>query len=242
MLPIKTWLNSRVKNYDAGVQLYLQYGRNAALRALFTQEAESDFKRMRLHQALQELLLTPEYDVQVDANYFPPKLACSQASSQPIKADFTQWHKGWPNPITDPVIQALFDQWRPLYAELMSAEQRIYEVALQAENGNTSKELEACQLAHRIMDLDNMCDDFYSQRDHYLEHGHLPGIDVKKDIVVDPVRWATQRQNAMRYIRDYRGKIKKDPNNKLVPQWQQKIIDWEVEVARLNKLLKLDDV
>lgn len=237
MVEIRTWLNSRVKSYDAGVQLYLQYGQDPGLRALFTLEAESDFKYQRLVQALQELICPGEEGEKTAL------LSSSAIPTQPraIIADFSQFHKGWPNPIADPVIQALYEQWRPLYADLMSAQQRIYEIALQGENGNTAKELEACQLAHRIIDLDNECDDLYSRRNHYLSHGHLPGNDQQKEIVGDPVRWATERQNGLRYIREYRAKIKKDPANKLVPKWEQKIIDWEKEVAHYNKLLKLDD-
>ncbi|THU34263.1 hypothetical protein FAM09_24910 [Niastella caeni] len=234
MVDIKAWLNSRVKNYDAGVKLYLRFGKDPALVALFTKEAESDFKRTRLQQALQELICpTP---VTTEAN-----LKFSPLIYNAIKPEFNQLHKGWPNPITDPVIQALFEQWRPLYSELMSAQQRIYEVALQGENGNTAKALESCQLAHRIMDLDNQCDDLYAQRDHYLANGHLPDGGWEKEVVGDPVRWVTERQNALRYIRDYRAKIKKDPTNKLVPKWEQKILDWQKEVDQFNKLLKLDD-
>lgn len=240
MVEIKAWLNSRIKGYDAGVQLYLQYGRDPALQALFTLEAESDFKYRRLIQALEELVCPPEPGDQ-DGDSLPSLNSAAQGTPGPRIADFSQLHIGWPNPITDPVIQALFDQWRPVYAELMSTQQRIYEVALQAENGNTAKELEACQLAHRIMDLDNECDDLYIRRNHYLTHGHLPGNDQQKEVVGDPVRWATLRQNALRYIREYRAKIKKDPTNKLAPRWEQKIIDWEKDVAHFTKLLKLDD-
>lgn len=235
MLDVKFWLNSRVKDYDAGVQLYLKYGQDPMLKRLFTKEAESEFKQRRLHQALQELLYPLE---PVPVQEMPLKAV---HSPKPMVAEFSQLHKGWPNPITDPVIQALYEQWRPLYAELMSAQQRIYEIALQGENGNTGKQMEACQLAHRIIDLDKECDDLYARRDHYLQRGHLPGNDHEKEVVGDPVRWVTERLNAMRYIREYRAKIKKDPTNKLVPRWEQKILDWQKEVDRYTKLLKLDD-
>ena len=236
MVEIRTWLNSQVKSYDDGVKLFLQYGHDPALKSLFTLEQESDFKRRRLIQALQELIAPSVGDDQ-DGQHETDNLLPPQA----IRGDFSQWHKGWPNPIIDRVIQALYDQWRPLYAELVSAQQRIYEVALQAENGNTAKALEACQLAHRIMDLDNECDDLYLQRDYYLEQGHLPVKEKPKDVVGDPVRWATERQNALRYVREFKAKIKNEPTSKLVPKWEQKLIDWQNEVTRLNKLLKLDD-
>lgn len=234
---IKAWLNNRVKDYDAGVRLYVKHGRDKSLIALFTQEEETLFKTIRLHQALMELLQPPPLVVEADViNDYEPEL---KPVCQPVP--FTIAHKGWPNPINDPVLQALFDQWRPLYAALMSAQHRVYEVALQAENGNTAKEMEACQLAHQIIDLDNQLDDIYARRNHFLQHGHLPELFVEKEVVGDPVRWATERQNAMRYIREYRTKIKKDPTNKLVPKWEQKIQDWQKEVERYNRLLKLDD-
>jgi hypothetical protein len=233
MTEITQWLNS-AGDYDAGVRIFLKYSDDPVLTALFTLEEETDFKRKRLVQALKALL-----NPATARSATVPRDPVIKAA-MPKSVPGTMAHSGWPNPITDPVMRALWDQWRPKYAELMSLQQRLYEVALQGEKGDSNKKLEACQMAHRIMDLDDECDEIYAERDHYLQRGHLPGNSQPVEPVGDPVRWATELQNCQRYVRNYRLKITKDPLNKRVPIWQEKIKDWEQDIIRYKKLLKLD--
>ena len=101
---------------------------------------------------------------------------------------------------------------------------------------DNSKRMEACQMAHAIIDLDEQLDEIYNKREFYKINGHLP-YEVEPEIIGDPVRWATELKNAERYVRDYRIKVKKDPANE---KWAAKLRKYEADVMRYKKLLKLD--
>jgi len=225
---LKSWLQDGGKAYDAGVKLFLKYGKDKNLHALFTQEQETEYKRIRLQQCVKAL-----YD-----EYTRPGSKVAIVQKQIEQAPVA--HKGWPKDNTDPVIQTLNDQWKPLYSELMSAQQRIYEIALQGENSNSHKKLEACQLAHRILDLDDQLDDIYFNRDYYLANGRLPDSDKEDPIVGDPVRLADERKNIERYIREHKQLLREDPTHRLAAKRQQKLQDYEKKLAHYRKLLKLD--
>lgn len=226
MEEIRDWLNSS-KDYAAGVQLYLKYGNDRTLKALFTQEAETAFKRDRLFAALKliyENLRNPT----------TPKAAIQrQLEKNNPPENFKYWP---PVPISDPVLNALYEQWKPIYAEMMNLSARIYDVAVFGEK-DQQKALEACSMVHRILDLDDKCDEIYAKRDYYYEHGALPTLLVETEIVGDPVRWATLMNNAERYVRQYKGKLKKDPSNEKAAA---KLKHYEAEQAKYRKLLKLD--
>src|SRR4051812_44817462 len=50
---LRAWLNG-CRDYTSGVTLYAQYGKDPALKRMFS-EAESPFKKKRLQKALEEL-------------------------------------------------------------------------------------------------------------------------------------------------------------------------------------------
>src|SRR6185436_9263303 len=74
--------------------------------------------------------------------------------------------KRWPEKIEDPVLTALKAQWKPLFAEMMSLTSRIYDVAKAGLHDEQQKR-EAGKMAHRILDLDDECEEIYIKRDHY---------------------------------------------------------------------------
>lgn len=223
---VKNWLNG-TQNYDAGVKLYLQYGHDKLLRLLFTKEAETAFKRSRLVQALKDLYQNFQHPTS-------PKAAIQrQLQKQNPAENFKYWP---PAPITDPVVMALYESWRPLYAEMMSLQARIHEVAIQGDK-NPTKALEACQMTHRILDLDDQCDDIYAKRDYYYQSGQLPSLVVTTEVVGDPVRWVTNLANHQRYVRQYKSKLVKDPKN---VKYAVQLKNHEQKVQEYRKLLKLD--
>lgn len=83
MEEIRDWLKS--KDYIEGVRLYLELGNDPMLKALFTQEARTDYKAKRLERALRDLMTNPE----------PPK---AQEVIEPVKE--------WPED-GDAVLKAL---------------------------------------------------------------------------------------------------------------------------------------
>lgn len=194
-------------------------------------EEKSDFKMRKLLEEMQQLLI---------AHSEPPPPS-AQITARIIEQPLGQWHKGWPNPISDPVIQQLFEQFKPLYSELMHLQANIYEVAMQGREGNTNKKLQACQMAHRILDLDDELDEIYAARDHVLETGRLPEKNNEEEIVGDPVRLATQRLNYERYVRYYRNLLEKNPGDKKAAKWAQKLKDFQQKLQRANEILKIED-
>jgi hypothetical protein len=279
MQDIRTWLQSAVKNYDSGVKLYLKYGNNPGLKALFTDEDESDFKRAKLIRVLADLAgahqsVNPEkssavapqsiqglnqrnivlqkdiHQAPVDSDRFcalrlemlQNKIAIVKAEQDLEGLQAVKRKRSWSvEPITDDVEKALHGQWKPLYAELMSLQHRVYDLAVQGEKGDSNKKLEACQAAHRIVDLDQLIDDIYLQRDQYLATGKLFKKLVAKEVIGDPVRWATELANLKRYAREYRLKLSKHPNDRKAAKWAEKLADIDVDIDKYKKLLKLDD-
>lgn len=223
---VKVWLNSP-RNYDAGVKLYLQYGHDNLLKALFTREAETAFKRSRLETALKDLYQNHQHPTS-------PKAALQrQLQKQNPAENFKYWP---PYPINDPIVSALYEQWKPLYSEMMNLQARLADVALLAEQ-DSNKALESCQMVHRILHLDDQCDDIYSKRDYYYQNGALPKLIIEEEVVGDPVRWVTNMRSAERYVRDYKAKLRKDPKN---VKYAVKQKEHEEDVAKYRKLLKLD--
>jgi len=234
---IRQWLNEGWQNYQAGVKLFLQYASDPALIQVFL-EPHSTYKEKLLVRALQDLLVaTPaEKDGgQVDGGGGQVVETTYPAGSQ----------KSWPAAATtgtDPVLASLHAAWKPVFLEMHSLSQRIYDVAL-AGLTDTNKRMQACQMVHRMLDLDDQCGAYYAKRDYYLQHGQLPAEAITtrgnhtSDPVGDPVRWVTLMKNAQRYIREYKIKLKADPTNlKAAARLQH----WQLENNKYKKLLKLD--
>ncbi|MGN6420834.1 MAG: hypothetical protein ACTHMC_25210 [Pseudobacter sp.] len=227
---VHQWLSSS-QDYHAGIRILLQYCTDANLRALFREE-ETEYKRKRLLKAMQDLVSPPVLEDVPEPTAALPILIPSPATA-PVS------HHGWPNPITDQVVQRLYDQWKPDYARLMALVHVVYEVALQGENGNTLKEIEAGRLAHEILDLDDQVQEYYQKRDLYLAHGHYPELKQQEEEIVEPRALYKALDNAERYVRRYRDKIKQQPKHKSVPKWTALLLEYEKDVLKYKKLLKL---
>jgi hypothetical protein len=227
---IKHWLNSH-QDYDAGVQLYLQHGKDSILRSLFTREEQTPFKKQRLLKALRDLYEAEKH----------PASEKKQAQLTVTQTAIPQY-KHWPaHPMTDAVLLALWNQWKPLYGEMMDLQHRVYEVAFQGQT-DTNKKMEAGQMALRILELDDQVEFIYAQRNFYYQHNRLPEErKQEEEVIVDPVKWAIELKNNERYVRDYKLKLAKDPHNKLAPKWAMTLKEKQAEVAKYKKLLKLDD-
>ncbi|RYE02393.1 MAG: hypothetical protein EOP50_00185 [Sphingobacteriales bacterium] len=112
---------------------------------------------------------------------------------------------GWPIEL-DATLQALHDQWKPLFTERMMLMNTIYDVA-KAGRTDTEKRLEAGRMAHRILALREQCIALYEQRDHYLEHGKLPADPVPEGVATDPRQFPKKLANHERYRREYKAKL-----------------------------------
>lgn len=219
---IRTWLNGR-RDYAAGAKLYLQYGQDAALRRCFSEPA-SDWKKKKLVEVLTEML-TKKATVQKKV------VETKQQAIERISIS----DRKWPEQL-DTTLTALKEKWKPLFAEMMNLTARIYDVAKQGLTDPAMKQ-EAGRMAHRICDLDDECDAIYADRDHYLQYGKLPETEKPMELVSDPIKMPVALENARRYVRQYRNKLKK---NAADVNAVKQLAKYEWAVEEYKKLLKLD--
>lgn len=219
---IRQWLDGP-KNYEQGAILYIQHGRDEKLKRVF-RELASDFKKKKLEEALKGLLTKKA------------EIASLRSQEKTVAVERTAVaDRKWPKE-KDATLQALHVKWKPLFAEMMSLTSRIYEVALAGKHDPAKKE-EAGRMAHRILDLDDECDDIYRQRDHYIQHKCLPEEPAPLEVVVDPIKWPLELANCTRYVRDYKNKLKNEPGNVKAAAQLAKY-EWGVE--HYKKKLKID--
>ena len=215
-------------NYDAGVQLYLQYGSNATLKRVLVSEEETAFKREKLKDALSQLLAADK----------SPALPQKILPQIPTRQQYKHWP---PQPIEDLVLAALYNQWKPLYGEMKSLQHRIDEVAQQGST-DPNKQIEAGQMAIQILNLEDQIDGIYYQRDYYYQNKELPAAAVKEDLpVVDPAKWGVELEKYKRYVRRYTKWIADKPNNKNVANWANLLKNAMEMVTHYKKLLNIDE-
>ncbi len=219
---IRQWLHGQ-RNYDEGVKLYLIHGKDHQLKKVF-REAVSDFKRKKLLEVMKELSVGKA------------KVAVTTKVEKKIAVErVATAERRWPKD-RDAMLEALHQKWKPLFAEMMSLTSRIYDVAL-AGKSDAAKKIEAGQMAHRILDLDDMCDEIYEQRDHYIKEGSLPEQEKHDlDLVVDPIKIPIALANAERYVRQYKNKLKKKPDD---VNAVKQIDKYQGVVDQYKKILKL---
>lgn len=238
---IRNWLNGS-RDYQTGVQLYLEHGQHGLLKKLFTAEGFSDFKQQQLEKALSGLI-TPDQPKapqgQKVATIAP--VLSTQAIVSLIDASNNpdpERRRGWSNPM-DATEQSLFDKWKPLFSEMLDLQACLENVARQGLKDQTFKE-EAGRMALRIIDLDKQCDAIYSDRDYYLAHKKLPEAKSNLDISLDPAQWPLKLQNHQRYLREYKKKLEKETDADKRLKITQNIQQQEDYVAEYKKRLKLD--
>lgn len=219
---IREWLRGS-RDYNTGAKLYLIHGRDAKLRRVFS-EPVSDFKKKRLVEEL-TALLTKKVAVVKKVEVTKEK------AIEHIAVSDRKWSKQ-----PDATENALREQWKPLFAEMMNLSSRIYEVAKAGQTDPALKQ-EAGKMAHRICDLDDLCDEIYQKRDHYLKYGKLPAEKKPVELVVDPVKIPVALENAKRYVRMYKNKLKKNPGDVNAAEIIKK---YEWAVNEYKRILKLD--
>lgn len=181
---ITNWLQR--KDYLEGVRLYLQHGQDPVLKELFTSEHKTPYKEQRLEKALRQILAGTE----------KVKVEDRPANSITMKS--------WPiEAAKDDVLKALRAEWLKAFKEMQDLRSQLMLLPNDEQRG---------EAAHKILELDDLCDHIYSKRDYYLEHGTLPAAK-QDEYIVDPVKAAKRMEILGRYIRRERGHLKKDPAN-----------------------------
>lgn len=219
---IREWLKGP-QNYETGAKLYLMYGKDNALRRIFSEPC-SDFKKKKLAECLKGLITKK---TATDKKITETK----EVAIEHISVSERKWPKE-----KDATLAALHEKWKPVFAEMMSLMSRIYDVAKGGLTDPAMKQ-EAGRMAHRICDLDDECDVIYQQRDHYQQHGKLPADKGPMELVVDIKKIPLALSNARRYIRDYKNILLKNPGN---VKAAEKLKQYEWAKAEYEKQLNLD--
>ena len=229
---IRKWFNGD-RNYEKGIQLYLKYGTDPILTRLFTVEGYSDFKNQKLQSALDDILAgSPVRDSSNDIAPDPSKFS---VISKPTIPSSESNETSWPE-VKDEVITSLYSKWKPFYAEMMNLVARIGDIAKAGKN-DSSKRKEAGLMAFRILELEDLCDQMYSERNYYLKEGKLSEQNTPIEIASDPSLWYKKLHNHQRYVREYSAALKKNAGdvNKAVLLEKHK---WAV--SEYKKLLKME--
>jgi DNA repair exonuclease SbcCD ATPase subunit len=179
---------------------------------------------------LQDTLDDLEYDHQDLTNDYESL----KEEAEKLKKAAKYTPRGWP-PVMDATMQQLHDQWLPLFVEKKNLQSRIHDIATAGET-NPDKKTEAGAMAHRILDLRDSCRSIYVKRDHYLEKGVLPDEPKPYDLEIptDANKWPLTLANYQRYVRQYKNKLAKRPDNK---NFQHQLERYEWGVAQIKKLL-----
>lgn len=204
---IRKWLNGS-RNYTDGIKLYSVFGRDDKLKRMFANEGPSDFKKKKLAEVLQGMLS------EQPASSAPRKTSdktIKEAPAPVVVQPFVNKDKKWSQQ-RDEVEEAMYQQWKPLFAEMMNLTARVGDIARLGEK-DTLKKIEAGRMALRICDLDDELDEIYLQRDQYLQNGQKPVSFPYGEVCIDPMRMPLKLANHQRYVREYKAKLAQKPDN-----------------------------
>lgn len=202
MESVRLWLNSK-RNYTAGARLYQAFGPDASLKKFFTDDSPSAYKQKRLAD---EMLLLLNDVVLLEE-------AIEEKTDEQVKrvAAETTRRSGWSD-IPDDIEATLHEKWKPLFKEMQDL---CAQLEMVARLGLTDPAMErrAGEMVFRILKLEDMCDEIYEQRNYYKAHKKLPEQKEYGDLVVDPMQIPKALENHKRYVRQYRNKLTKEPDN-----------------------------
>ena len=229
MESIRIWLNGD-RSFTIGAKLYDIHGKDPLLKRLFASPDKSDYKTERLCQALKELLHPKNASTEKACSSRKINISADAAEAATVTNKIkSRIGAGWSIPM-DEVETALHAQWLPLFTELMDLCSRVGDIA---RAGNKT---EACKMALRILDIDDKCEDFYNQREFYLQHGKLVDQKPYGEPCIDPMLIHKKLANAERYVRDYKNKLDINPGDLNAAEQLQKH-QWFVDYYK--KELKL---
>jgi hypothetical protein len=189
--------------------LYKQFGTDEALKKLFQGKPDA-YLQKRLEEELSVLMEKPKVVLQ----------------SAVKKGDADEMPKS-----TDPVLEALRNEWMPLYSRM-----NYLRHELDRYEGNTEEETAKRQpIAFEILELEQKCMAIWTKRDHYLEHGQLPEVKENEEpLPEDPLQLGREIETTKRNLRRNKQLAEKHPDNAVYPL---KVKQYEAKLQRiLNKL------
>jgi len=222
MQQIKDWLNSS-RPYDAGVALYMRYGDDKQMKELFT-EHRTPFKEKKLVELLKSLL-----------NKSAAVKQKEEVKTENLKVNSSATH-GWPAKMSKE-LAALKAVWLPLFKQRENLCARLYDVALLGKT-DKNKEMEAGQMAHRILALQDEINGIYQDREYYIKHNCFPGKEQLFKPVVSDVKIAERRLTVRRYLTRLKNELSKPGSEKVKLKQEKKWTEYVAEMNYINEKLK----
>lgn len=179
---IRQWYNGG-RDYLVGVQLYLQYGQDNALKALF-QGACTPFRQEKLAEELKALLVGPA-QLSISENHAPIE---SYELTSNIGSE-------------DPIVEELYRQKAALHKQ-----KDLLRHSLEAFGTDTERGV----AAHQILRLRRQITEIWGKEIYYKQHKRLPEEDPG---VTDPVALKHRRHIVNGNIRRLRSFLKKFPDH-----------------------------
>lgn len=179
---IRQWFNGS-RDYSVGVQLYLQYGHDNALKAFF-QGGQTPIREQRLAEELKALVIGT---VQLSA----PETDLTPASyelTNNIGSD-------------DPVVEDLYRQKAALHKQKDLLRHNLDNFPSDSERGAA---------AHQILRFRRQITAIWEKEIYYKQHGRLPEEEAG---VTDPVALKHRRHIVNGNIRRLRSLLKKFPDH-----------------------------
>lgn len=235
MYAIKVWFVKGC-HYDTGIRLYKAFGKDEALKTAL-KGPRSAFLEKSLKDSLRALLpgdsAQGQQKVQLQKEPEETPVIASQVETVNTEPVSSGWSKNM-----SAKERELYIKWKPLFNEMNSLCSRSGPLALAARKDPSLRD-QSTKSALRILELEELCEKLYQQRDHLLSTGSLPQEYPYGDPTMDPNQYSRQYENNMKYARDCRRKLEKDPSNNSL---KDKLTKYEWFINYYKKKMNLDAV
>ncbi len=184
---IEDWLTGK-RNFMTGRSIYKVIGKDEALKKLFA-KGETVFAKNKLNEALENLIFTPAAVLSAE------DLSLSEMPHE-----------------DDAVLQSIEAGWKEKYARMNLLRHKLDEYG----TDNSQETITSCEpICKEVLTLEKEINALWKQRDHYKQHGQLPGVTTqKKELSANLNEAAKQLENIKKNIRrnkDLMNCFKEDP-------------------------------
>jgi chorismate mutase len=186
MILIEKWLNGK-QNFIVGRTLYETFGKDAALKTLFS-KGETAFAKQKLLSVLQALKSEPVVlREKPEISFFMPM----------PESD-------------DKVLQGIAVKWKEKYQRMKYLGYRLDAFG----ESNAKEAISSCEkICAEILELEQECMQLWKERAEYIETGRLAEVKAKEiEIPTDPLALAKMIDQATKNIRRNRKLMREHPD------------------------------
>jgi len=183
---IEKWISGR-RSYTYGAILYAKFGDDEQMKGLFD-KPKTPYSENLLLEKLREMI--------------------SEAQAVKKSGPAASVYEKMPDS-EDPVLKALKDEWMPKFTTM---NYKRHELDRWLDEDTAEAQGKRGKLAQEILNLEQGCMVIWAKRDHYVQHGSLPGKSTEMaEPVIDKFMAGKRITTLQTYIRRYRIKLKNNP-------------------------------